>query len=100
MNYSDVVLRCCFCCCFLLLLLFFGGGGAGVVLLMMLLYSQFLSGLLFSASGDSIVAERRTRDRKVSGSSPGRSGGRIFFPVSTFCVDSYFGIRSTPLVPQ
>ena len=70
--------------------------GTGVVLLMMLLYSQFLSGLLFSGSGDSIVAERRTRDRKVSGSSPGRSGGRIFFRVSTFCVDSYFGIRSTP----
>ena len=35
--------------------------------------------------------ERRSRDRNVSGSSPGRNGGRIFF-----CADSYFGILSTP----
>ena len=28
--------------------------------------------------------ERRTRDRQVSGSSPGRSGGRIFFPRVNF----------------
>ena len=40
--------------------------------------------------------ERRTRDRKVPGSSPGRSGGRIL----TFCADSYFGIRSTPVSLQ
>ena len=31
-------------------------------------------------SGDSsVVTESRTRDRKVPGPSPGRSGGRIFF---------------------
>ena len=30
-------------------------------------------------SGDSSVVERWTRDRKVSGSSPGRSGGIFFF---------------------
>ena len=29
-------------------------------------------------SGDSTVVERRTRGRKVAGSRPGRSGGRIF----------------------
>ena len=33
--------------------------------------------------------ERRTRDRKVVSSTPGRSGGRIFFPESTLCADSY-----------
>ena len=41
--------------------------------------------------------ERRTYDRKVAGSSPGRSGGRTF-PGSTFCADSYFGIHSNPRV--
>ena len=38
--------------------------------------------------------QRRTRDRKVPGSSPGRSGGGFFSPGSTFCADSYFDIRS------
>ena len=28
---------------------------------------------------DSLLVERRTRDRKVVSSNPGRSGGRIFF---------------------
>ena len=48
--------------------------------------------------------ERRTCVRKVAGSSPGRSGCRVFLfvfsPGSTFCTDSYFGIRSTPVLPQ
>ena len=44
--------------------------------------------------------ERRTRDRTVTGSNPCRSGGRIFFSRVTFCVDSYFGIRSTPVLLQ
>ena len=39
--------------------------------------------------------ERRTRDRRVSGSSPGRSGGGILFSRSAICADSYFGIRFT-----
>ena len=30
-------------------------------------------------SRNSLLEERRTRDRKVSSSNPGRSGGRIFF---------------------
>ena len=34
--------------------------------------------LAFSCSGDGSVVERRTRDRKVLGSSPGRNGGEIF----------------------
>ena len=38
------------------------------------------SHLLYNMGGeDSLVVERRTRDRKVAGSSPGRSGGRNFF---------------------
>ena len=44
--------------------------------------------------------EWRTRDRKVAGSSPGRRAGRIFFSRSTFCADSYFGIRSDPVLQQ
>ena len=35
-------------------------------------------------------------DRKVLCLSPGRSSGRIFF----FHADSYFGIRSTPMLLQ
>ena len=45
--------------------------------------------------------ERQTRDRKVVGSSSSWSGGRISFSrVNVFCADSYFGIRSTPVLPQ
>ena len=40
-------------------------------------------------SGDGSVVRRRTRDWKVAGSNPCRSGGRIFFSRSTFCADSY-----------
>ena len=40
--------------------------------------------------------ERRTRDWKVAGSSPRRNGGRIFFSPES----AYFGIRSTPVLPQ
>ena len=28
---------------------------------------------------DSLMVEHRTRDRKVAGANPGRSGGKIFF---------------------
>ena len=44
--------------------------------------------------------ERRTRDRKVADSNPCWSGGIISSPGSTFWADSYFGIRSTPVLPQ
>ena len=40
------------------------------------------------------MVERQTRDRKVSGSSPGRSVGINISPGSTFCADSRFSIRS------
>ena len=53
-----------------------------------------------SGGKDSLVVERRTHDWKVAGSSPGRSGGKFSSPVSSFCADSYFGIRSTPVLPQ
>ena len=37
----------------------------------------------------------------VSGSSPCSPAGECFSPGSTFCADSpYFGIRSTPVLPQ
>ena len=49
---------------------------------------------LYITTGAAQWLERRTRDRKVAGSNPCWSGGRIFSPGSTFCADSYFGIRS------
>ena len=42
--------------------------------------------------------ERRTRDRKVASSNPGRSGGRIFS--SNFVCWLLFGVRSDPVLPQ
>ena len=38
----------------------------------------------YRGAGMASVVERRSRDRKVSGSSPGMSGGRIFFSRVTF----------------
>ena len=34
------------------------------------------------------------------GSNPGRDDGRMFSPMSTFCGDCYFAIRSTPVLPR
>ena len=31
---------------------------------------------------------------------PAGGAGEFSFPWSTFCADSYFGIRSTPVLPQ
>ena len=56
-----------------------------------------------AGAGIALWLERRTRDRTVAGSSPGRSGGSFFFfstTRSTFCADSYFGIYFTPMLPQ
>ena len=47
-----------------------------------------------------LLAERRTRDRKVANSNPGRSGGRIFFSRIYFVCWLLFGVRSTPVLPQ
>ena len=44
--------------------------------------------------------ERRTRDRKVASSNPGRSGGKIFFSRVNFVCWLLFGVRSTPVLPQ
>ena len=44
--------------------------------------------------------ERRTRDRKVASSNPGRSGGRIFFSRVNFVCWLLFDVRSTPVLPQ
>ena len=50
--------------------------------------------------GDSSVVRAPASDRKVAGSNPCRSGRRIFFFRVNFCADCYFGIRSTPELPQ
>ena len=47
-----------------------------------------------------MLIERRTRDRKVSSSNPGRSGGRIFFSRVNFVCWLLFGVISTPVLPQ
>ena len=47
------------------------------------------------------LVESQNRDRKFAGSIPGWSGGRIFLSEVTFlCTDSYFGVRSTPVLPK
>ena len=50
-------------------------------------------------SGNSSVVERRTRNRKVSGSSPGRCGGTLFFFRVSFLRWLLFRIRFTPVLP-
>ena len=45
-----------------------------------------------------MLVERRTRDRKVASSIPGRSGGRIFFCRVNFVCSLLFGVRSTSRV--
>ena len=47
-----------------------------------------------------MLADRRTRDRKVASSNPGWSGGRIFFSSVNFVCRLLFSIRSTPVLPQ
>ena len=49
---------------------------------------------------DSLLVKRRTRVRKVAGSNPGWSGGRIFFSRVNFVCRLLFGVRSTPVLPQ
>ena len=68
--------------------------------------SQHLSDeekLVFGVKWGAGKAQRlyhRTRDRYVPGSSP-RTEGEFSSPGSTFCADSYFGIRRpTPVLPQ
>ena len=56
--------------------------------------------LFFRGAGIACWLERRTRDRKVAGSNPGRSGGRIFFSRVNFVCWLLFGVRSTPVLPH
>ena len=49
--------------------------------------------------GYNTVVEPRTRDRKVAGSNPSRSGGRMLFSGAS-CADSNFAVRYTPVLPQ
>ena len=44
--------------------------------------------------------ERRTRDSRSRVRIPAAAAGEFFSPGSTFCADSYSGIRSTPVLPQ
>ena len=102
----------CFCvCCFVLLLFFLGGGVwhrhpfQSSSLWSKHCTGRTLFGFLIVIWGAGIAQrlERRTRDQKVSGSNPGRSCGTIFFFSGVsfyFCSVSYFGIRSTPVLPQ
>ena len=46
------------------------------------------------------MVERGIRDRKVASSSPGRGGGRNFFSSVNFVCRLFFGVRSTPVLPQ
>ena len=64
-------------------------------------WSCFLFFLVYVFYGTGVAQwlERRTRDRKVVGSNPDRSGGRIFFTRVHF-LWWLLGIRSTPVLPQ
>ena len=60
-----------------------------------LLYQLYIPG-----SRESVLVERRTRDRKVASSNPGRGGGRIFFSRVNFVCTLLFRFLSTPGLPQ
>ena len=51
-------------------------------------------------SRESLLVQRQTRSRRIASSSPGRSGGRIFFSRVNFVCWFLFGVRSTPVLPQ
>ena len=51
-----------------------------------------------AGSRNGFVGERRTRNQKVASSSPGRSGGRIFFSRVNILCWLLFGVRSTPVL--
>ena len=52
--------------------------------------------------GDRIACwlERRTRNRRVASSNPGRTGGRMFFSRVNLVCGLFIGVRSTPEWPQ
>ena len=75
------------------LVLFFHSGSIYDVVLL----KQYLH---WRGAGIACWLERRTRDRKVASSNPGRSGGRSFFSRVNFVCWLLFGVRSTPVLPQ
>ena len=75
------------------------------VLFLLISVSQFLSRHVSVNStmrwrARTLLEERRTCDRKVAGSIPGRSGGSIFFSRVNFLCWFLFGVRSTPVLRQ
>ena len=48
------------------------------------------------ANRDSLLVERRTRDRKIASSDPGRGGGRIFILQSYLCALTLFSVSVPP----
>ena len=60
----------------------------------------FLCALTTIGSGIACWLERRSRDRKVASSNPGRRSGRIFFSRVNFVCWLLFGVCSTPELPQ
>ena len=56
--------------------------------------------LLFGFAGIAQWLECRIRDWKVAGSNPCRAKGKFSSPGSTVCADSYFSMRSTPVLLQ
>ena len=64
--------------------------------------SFFLSVFAVSLLPQAIACwlDRRTRNRKVASSNPGRSGGRIFFSRVNFACWLLLCVRSTPVLPQ
>ena len=64
---------------------------------LILCWSNILAGL---GSRDKLLVKRRTRDRMVESSNPGRSGGIIFFSRVNFVCWLLFGVRSTSMLRQ
>ena len=65
------------------------------------LFSSYTTANKFSwGVGIDCSYDGRTRDQKVASSKSGRSGGRIFFFRDNFVCWLFFGVRSTPVLPQ
>ena len=61
---------------------------------------QWHYSLIISCCRDSLLLKRRSRDRKVASSNPGRIGGGIFFSGVNFVCWLLFGVRFTPVFLQ
>ena len=61
---------------------------------------QFFDYQCLWGAGIALLVARRTRDRKVESSNPGRGGGSIFFSRVNFVCWLSFGVLSTPMLPQ